>query len=282
MLRNKKYILTVITILTIATTGCYEPSDIDAFDSGEPAIVIEGLITDHDSTSTVTVSRSVSAKDTNDYLPVNNALVLLRDDMGNSAQLENIGNGKYQTSEIIGIPEHEYLLTVEVDGMRYNSIELMPKAFDIDSIIVEYKNSRTLFDTIGYYISVFTPKIKDTIQYYRIEIEKNNKQLNGYSNLWLFEDSHEKNFFRMDITHDFELGDTVIVKVFSISPSIYEYLFGLSKQFSVNFSNIQPPLTNPESNINPTALGYFQVSSVNTYQIVIGSEMYQTIKISDL
>jgi len=272
----------IISILTIIeVTGCYEPSDIDAFDSGEPAIVIEGLITDFDSTCSVIVSQSVAPTDSVNCTFINNATVVIRDDLGNSAKLQNIGNGKYLTKDIIGKPGHEYLLTIEIDESRYNSIERMPKSIIIDSIIVEYQSTRTIFDTIGYYISIFTPKTEDSVLYYRIEIERNNTLLDGYSNLWIYEDNHKTDIFQMNIPQNFETGDSLTIKIYSLTKPIYEYYFGLSKQFNINFSNIQPPLTNPESNINPTALGYFQASTVNSFHLIVGNEMRKVVKIKD-
>lgn len=273
-------ILVVFAILFIATTGCYEPSEHTAFDKGEQVVVIEGSITNIDSMSTVIVTRTVDATDTVDCEYIDNAIVYLRDDYGNSAQLEYVVDGIYQTTEIEGIIGHNYLLTVDVDGERYSSIEKMPNQVYIDSILVEYKDSYTIFDTIGYYVSIFSTQNADTLQYYRIEVEKNGKRLNGYSNMWLFEDSHLTDIFKMVIPYKFEVGDSVVINVYSLSANVYEYFSGLSKQFTTNFSNIQPPLTNPESNIRPTALGCFQASSIMQFNIVI-KDGNQKINLTD-
>lgn len=267
-------ILAVGILATVAATGCYEPSDSMVFGKGEKLYVVEGRVTDVDSVATVIVSKSFDAVGENKNVYVDNANVVLRDDQGNSAQLENVGNGVYQTSEIKGVVGTRYLLTVEIDGQNISSIDKMPVPASADSIVVEYKDSYTIFDTIGYYVSIYSTQSDDTLQYYRVEVEKNGVKLNDYSSLWLFEDAHLSRVFKMTIPHNFVEGDSVVVSICSLSAPVYEYFFGLSKQFKTNFSNTQPPFTNPVSNLatgnsETTSLGYFQASSVLRFSFVI-------------
>ena len=268
---RKNILLLIVTFATAFTTGCYEPSDFNAFGDGERVVVIEGRVTDADSVSTVIVSRSVGALDSCDNEYVDNATVYLRDDQGNTAQLIGIGNGKYRTTEINGEVGTRYLLTVEVDGEHYSSIDKMPPRPIIDSVVVEFRNNYTIFDTIGYYVSIYSRQNNDSTQFYRVEIEKNGQLLNDGLSLWLYEDSHLADVYKMTIPHTFVTGDSITVSVYSLSPNAYEYFSGLSKQFSTIYSNIQPPLTNPESNIMPSALGYFHASSVIKSHFVIGN-----------
>lgn len=272
-----KVVLVVSLAIFFVATGCYEPSEYTAFDEGEQVVVIEGLVTDVDSVSAVYVTRTVSSKDTADCEHINNAVVFLRDDKGNSAELENVGDGTYLTDGIVGEVGGRYLLTVEVDGERYSAIDAMPTRISVDSVVVEYQNSYTYFDTIGYYVSIYSKQNSDTLQYYRVEVELNGEVLNGYSELWLFEDAHLADVCKMTIPRNFSQGDSVVMGIYSLSASAYEYYSGLSKQFVSNFSNIQPPLTNPENNIR-RALGYFQASSVVRIGFVVSSSNHMVLK----
>lgn len=267
---RKNILLPIVAFATAFTTGCYEPSDFAEFGHSEPIIVIDGRITNSDSAATVVVSRSVDATDSVDCELIDNAIVILRDDQGNSAQLQNAGKGVYQTTEIAGNIGNRYLLTVEVDDKDYSSVDKMPPYAQVDSIVIEYRNSYTIFDTIGYYLSVYSQRNSDSVQFYRIEIEENGKLLNDGLSLWLYEDSHLSENYQMTIPHPFESGDVVEVSVYSLSPTVYEYFSGLSNQYSSKYSNIQPPLTNPKSNIRPSALGCFQASSVVRTRFRIG------------
>ena len=267
-------ILAVSILATVAATSCYEPSDSTVFGSGENLYVIEGRITDADSVSTVIVSKSVSGNSNNNCEYISNAVVVLRDDQGNSALLKNVGNGTYQTSDIKGIVGNRYLLTVDVDDHLFSSVDKMPGHASTDSIVIEYKDNFTIFDTIGYYVSIYSTQNDDTLQYYRVEIEKNGKVLDDYSALWIFEDAHLSRVFKMTIPRNFMVGDSVVMNIYSLSAPVYEYFSGLSKQFKTNFSNTQPPFTNPKSNmatndLETNPLGYFQASSVLRFSFVI-------------
>ncbi len=274
-------ILAVSILATVAATGCYEPSDFNAFGKGERVVVIEGRVTNADSVSTVVVTRTVDALSGTDCEFVNDAIVYLRDDLGNSAQLQSEGNGVYRTTEIDGAIGNRYLLTVEVDGDHYSSIDKMPPQALIDSMVVEYRDNYTIFDTIGYYVSIYTRRNNDSAQFYRVEIEKNGTLLNDGLSLWLYEDSHLTDVYKMTIPHTFFIGDSVVVGVYSLSPNVFEYFSGLSKQFSTIYSNIQPPLTNPETNIQPSALGCFQASSVIRTRFVIGNARRRVVIIGN-
>ena len=146
-------------------------------------------------------------------------------------------------------------------------------------MVVEYRDNYTIFDTIGYYVSIYSKQNTDSTQYYRVEIEKNGKVLNDGLSLWLYEDSHLSDNYKMTIPHTFTSGDSVVVSVYSLSASVFEYFSGLSKQFSTIYSNIQPPLTNPESNIQPLALGCFQASSVIKTQFVVGTARRRVVMV---
>lgn len=278
---RKNILLPIVAFATAFTTGCYEPSDFNAFGDGERAVVIDGRVTDADSVSIVTVTRTVDALSDSDCEYVDDAIVYLRDDQGHSAELKNIGNGIYRTTQIEGIVGNRYLLTVEVDGMHYSSIDKMPPQVLIDSMVVEYRDNYTIFDTIGYYVSIYTRRNNDSAQFYRVEIEKNSTLLNDGLSLWLYEDSHLTDVYKMTIPHTFFIGDSVVVGVYSLSPNVFEYFSGLSKQFSTIYSNIQPPLTNPETNIQPSALGCFQASSVNRTRFVIGNARRRVVMVGN-
>jgi hypothetical protein len=275
-LRGNSYLIHFLIItFFLFTYSCIETSDFDVFEKGEKKVVIEGKITDIDSVCTVIVSRSVDPNDTARYKPLDNATVYLKDDQGNTATLVSVGSGKYRTSEIKGIPGHQYLLVVDVDSIRYRSLETMPPKPKIDSVGVKYQKDYTIFDSIGYYVTFYSGKNDDKVQYYRVEVESNGVPFDDYSDLLLYEDSHIDTFYRMRLPYLFNVGDSISVKIYSLSAPVYEYFSGLSKQFTTNFSNIQPPLMNPESNISPDPLGYFQASSVASASVVISDLSYE-------
>ena len=156
----------------------------------------------------------------------------------------------------------------------------MPQRILIDSIVVQYRDNYTIFDTIGYYASVFSTQKPGALHYYRIEIEVNGVTLNDGSSLWLYEESRAADIYKMTVPYTLNIGDEVVVSVYSLSSSVYEYFSGLSKQFMSKYSNVQPPLINPNGNITPSALGCFQASSVIRSRFVVDGSTHKVVMVS--
>lgn len=264
-----RYICIVVLCVTMFTTSCYEPYNYNDFEKGDKNIVIEGIVNNIDSVTTIKISRTVEANSSKDFDYVDDAEVVVKDDAGNTTLFENMGNGIYQTCNVKGAIGTQYLFSAKIGDNVYSAIDKMPSPINIDSVVVKYQDNYNFFDSIGYYISIYSTQKVDSLRYYRIDVERNGVMLDGYAHLWLYEDALLSDEFRMTIPYNFKSSDKVIVKVSSISKPIYEYFVGLSKQFTINFSNIQPPLTNPIGNIKPRIMGYFQASSVVRMEFVI-------------
>jgi hypothetical protein len=103
-------------------------------------IVIDGLITNSDNSSTVRLSRTFQQLNTGPSM-VNDATVSITDDQQHSFFLANKGNGIYMTDslEFKGIPGRTYVLHVHTsNGGEYESDQcLMQPVPDIDSIYFE-------------------------------------------------------------------------------------------------------------------------------------------------
>lgn len=269
MLPVRKIILFISILLLFLITACIEPSDFDAWDTSDSQVVIEARLTDMDTVFSVLVSRSASPDNANTFIPVNDARIFLKDNQGNTDTLTFQSNGHYQALNIHGIPGNSYLLVVNVDSVFYRAIETMPPKPKIDSVNVRYQDYVTIFDTIGYYVTFYSGKNDDTMQYYRVEIELNGMPFDDYSDLLLYEDSHIAATYQMRLPYRFNEGDTVSVKIYALTSPVYEYFTGLAKQFTYNFSNIQPPLMDPKTNLRSDPLGYFQASSVAVSSVII-------------
>ena len=118
------------------------------------------------------------------------------------------------------------------------------------------------------------------MHYYRIEVEVNGSLLNDGSSLWLYEESRVADIYKMTVPCTLNVGDEVVVSVYSLSASVYEYFSGLSKQFMSKYSNVQPPLINPDGNITPSALGCFQALSVVRSRFVVEGSRRKVVLVS--
>jgi hypothetical protein len=105
-------------IAFIAITTCIDPIAFNA-PKAQSLYVIQGLISTDAGPYEVSVSRGFSlGQEPSSSAPVENAIITLFDDNGNTDQFVEISPGKYQSSGIIqGVLGHSYHIRVETsDG----------------------------------------------------------------------------------------------------------------------------------------------------------------------
>lgn len=254
-------------LILLLLSGCYEPLEGDLFEDYLPKVVIEGRFSNQEPPYFINVSITAPPDGIPDFFPVNGAVIKISNDFGMSAIADSFSSGKYIINNWDLIPSNWYHLKVYTDGKVYTADELMPSYPKIDSFQVNYRSN--FVDGSGYYFKLFIHAKVDTTQYYRAEVWKNGELFNSYSDLLFFDDSYTKEQFAWTAPYAFSKGDSVNIKLHGISENMYKYYYGLSKQTTNNFSNIQPPMLNPPSNINNHPLGYFQVSAVSSIDSVL-------------
>ena len=94
----------IISILFIALvfTSCEKTVDLD-YKGNQSKLIIEGNITNEPGPYFVRLTKSIPLSDTGSYPTVDNAVVTIRDDAGNSETLTSQGNGKYRTNSLTGV-----------------------------------------------------------------------------------------------------------------------------------------------------------------------------------
>ncbi|MEQ9168642.1 MAG: DUF4249 family protein, partial [Fulvivirga sp.] len=128
----------VIFLATCAffITSCTEVIDID-LNSSDPEIVIEGNISNNGESAVVKITESINFDESNDFTNVENALVTLNDDMGNSEILVEMSPGIYSSNSLIGTIGNTYFLIVEAKGNTLTSQSIIPNRVAFDSLIIE-------------------------------------------------------------------------------------------------------------------------------------------------
>jgi hypothetical protein len=132
-----KSILSLIFVFTLYT--CIDPfnPNITGYES---LLVVDGLITDANSTYSVILSRTVQQQDSKPVM-VSNATIFISDDTGKSSFLKNQGNGLYKTDsvEFRGVAGRTYILHIQTgNGNEYESEPcLLQSGAEIDTIYFE-------------------------------------------------------------------------------------------------------------------------------------------------
>jgi len=235
-------------------------------DNAAPQLVIEGNLTDEDGAQVVTISKSVSFSATDDFPPVSGAIVTISDSTGVPNVLTETSPGTYVIVPYQGQYGHTYTLTVKVNGVTYKASSTMPKPVQLDSLTAKSddlgkKNLRTI--VVNYQDP---PNVANQ---YRFILSINKRQVNTvFTNDDSFTNGRyvKEELFQTgtDIMH----GDTARVEMQCIDKNIYKYWFTLSQQQNNGPGGGITP-SNPPSNFNNGALGYFSAHTVSNAAITV-------------
>ena len=183
---RQKSIFTLFVVFTFCT--CIDPYT-PKLTGYASLLVVDGLITDANTSYTVSLSRTFQEQNSGSY-SINNATVSISDDSGNTTFLNNQGNGIYKTdsTEFKGIVGRTYVLNVLTNaGESYESeLCLMQAVPDIDSVYFakdqQFTNNQTqLQDGVMVYLD---SRQGDKNQYLRWDFEE----------VWKFKIPYPKTF----------------------------------------------------------------------------------------
>lgn len=264
----KNIFLIIISLFLVIS--CEREIDLNLEDqSGN--IVIEANVTDQADPYSVRITKSVSFTQSNTYPGIENAQVTLSDNLGQTENLQHIGNGIYQASSFQGQSGRTYTLKVQTDGKEYTSQSKMPEAVQFqgleqDSFMVAGETSYTLLPIFvdppalgNRYL--FTYSVNDNPKKYFSEFSDNVN--NGAPNqrpLILPNDDE-------DGAVKVKVGDKITVKMQCIDDAVYTFYSALLQLSGGGGGGVTP--TNPPSNISNGALGYFSAHTVSVKTIVI-------------
>lgn len=264
----KNIFLIIISLFLVIS--CEREIDLNLEDqSGN--IVIEANVTDQAGPYTVRITKSVSFTQSNTYPGIENAQVTLSDNLGQTENLQHIGNGIYQASSFQGQSGRTYTLKVQTDGKEYTSQSKMPEAVEFqgleqDSFMVAGETSYTLLPIFvdppalgNRYL--FTYSVNDHPKKYFSEFSDNVN--NGAPNqrpLILPNDDEDGDV-------KVKVGDKITVKMQCIDDAVYTFYSALLQLSGGGGGGVTP--TNPPSNISNGALGYFSAHTVSVKTIVI-------------
>lgn len=257
IISNSKKMKKILSIIIIALlfTSCEKTVDLD-YKANQSKIIIEGNITNEPGAYFVKITKSIRLTDTGDYPAINDAVVTISDDAGNSETLTLQGNGLYRTNTLIGVQGRTYTLSVNAENQTYTAQSTMQQQVAFDSIKVE---SVDIFGETEYnLIPVYNdPDAKGNN--YRFVLSVNNKLINQH----LIQNDEIKNgvvnTLRLEINdNDLKLkaGDTVAIKMQCIDKNVALYYTSLVLMADSGPGGGTTP-NNPPGNISNGALGVF-------------------------
>lgn len=258
----KKIFYILSLALIFVATSCEKVIDLDV-NSEDPKYVIEGIVTKDSTKHIVKITRTLNFDETTSFPTVDNANVVITDNLGNSTTLALIAPGTYQSTNYLGVEGRTYTITVNVDGKTFTSSSTMPTQVVIDTLTLQ--NFSFGSPTPLYYPVANRMDPLGIRNFYSFNLYKNGDRVNGiFIQDDQFADGDE--FLQPIFGGDYETGDTLILDMFCIDEGVHKYFNTLSIN-SQGTSGAVP--ANPDSNFGSSCLGYFSAQTSQRKTLVI-------------
>lgn len=252
---------TLIALAVISGMGsCTKVIDIKLNDK-DPQYVIEGHVTLGDSVHRVDISQTQNIDDSSPEPTIDNAVVLLIDDLGNSQYMNLVAPGRYETVNYPISADRTYTLQVTIDGQLFLSTASVPQAVTLLNVLTfPFSFGPQTFNAI-------VPLRLDpggVANYYEFKLRKHGKP-NPIPGFFIQSDQYnDGNLAQEPIFADgINSGDTIDVEMLSINREVYDFFFALQQ----NQQGSTP--ANPTSNISGGCIGYFSVQTKSQKQVII-------------
>jgi len=257
----------IIIIISLFFASCEKTIDLD-YKNNQSKIIIEGNITNSTGPYFVKISKSISLTETGAYPTIDDALVSISDDDGNSEVLIPQGNGTYRTKILEGVEGRTYTLKVETENQTYTAQSTMPYQVPFDDIKVE---KISFAGEIEYnLIPVYTDPIKKGDNY-RFVLSVNNKLINMHLVLNDELKNGMVNTLKLEINDDdleFKSGDLIDIEMQCIDKRVSLFYTALALMADSGPGGGTTP-NNPPNNISNGALGVFSAHSMETKSTTI-------------
>lgn len=262
-----KNILSIIGA-ALLLTSCEKIVDLKYKDNPSK-MVIEGNVTNEAGPYFVKITKSVKLTETGAYPTVDNAVVTISDNVGNSETLIAQGSGVYKTATLSGVTGRTYTLTVQAENQTYTAQSILQPRVPFDSIRVE-KNifaGETEYNLIPVYKD---PSLKGNN--YRFVVSLNNKLINQH----LIQNDEVKNGVvnaeRLEINLDddlkFKAGDLISITMQCVDEKVALYYKTLALMGDSGPGGGTTP-NDPPTNISNGALGIFSAHTTETKNVTL-------------
>ncbi|MDP4265708.1 MAG: DUF4249 domain-containing protein [Bacteroidota bacterium] len=250
-------------------SSCQKVIHID-LNSAEKKYVIEAIITDQPGTAQVLITQTKNFEEDNNFPGISGAIVTISENGGNPVTLTESSPGKYEATTLTGTSGKTYSLSVSAGGKTFTAVSTMPQKVNLDTIFVTdellFTDTRKIVNTV-YHDPPGRGNNYRFIQYINNKkgnqiIINNDDYTDGrtvYNKLFYFPDDNDSDKIKS--------GDTVRIDMLCIDANIYKYWFSLDRSSTGGSGQATP--SNPVSNLQGGALGYFSAHTLQTKTMLV-------------
>lgn len=262
----KKIYLYLLATIAFAFTSCEEVIDYE-LRNADTKLVVEGLITNKPGPYTVRLSNTKGYLEEGRTQGVDNAIVTISDNHGNSETLLAVGNGLYKTQTLQGVPGYTYYLSAVVDGKTYTAQSYMPSVSTIDSLTFQYRK-KTHMEDEGYFPILHFADPVGKGNYYRWNVYVNGV-LDPDELAVLQDELYDGSYGHANMGFLVQKNDCLRVELYGIDKPAYNFWHALMNQQNSNGGPFESTPANAPGNISGGAIGFFGASAVSEIEAVV-------------
>lgn len=269
--RTNKLMLFLI-FAYFAFVGCEEIIEVE-LDDASPQIVIEAEVSQNPEFNKVTITKSTDFFNPGEYEKISDAQIVVTEINGASYTFLEISPGNYTNKNLVAKVGSEYSITVSVEGKTFTATSTLPKPLVLDSMAV-IGEKRPFQDELDYEYHVYFQDNPGIGDYARFRL-----YINGIEKGGIFRyddrltDGRYIDFWRFFINPDEKVkpGDVVEIEMLTIDKASFEYFDTLRRALATSTGGPFGPSapSNPVTNWDNGALGYFSVYSLDSQSVVI-------------
>lgn len=260
-----------LILLLFSLIACEEVIQVD-LDNAEPQLIIEATIAGPGN-NLVSITKSTDFYNPSEYENISGAEIIVSKTNGNSYRFAETSPGRYTNSSLETNIGSVYSITVNYDSKTYKANSYLPEPIIIDSIAA-IGEKRPFRDELNYEYHVYFQDHPNVEDYARFKISINGELKTG---IFRYDDRLSdgkyidfNRFFFQD-NKDISVGDTVTIETFSIDKATFEYFDTLRRVLATSTGGPFGPSSpsNPTTNWDNGALGYFSVYTYDSKTIII-------------
>lgn len=260
-------ILNISSLLLAALLfSCEKIIDVNINDS-DPQIVAQANVSDNGKAKVI-LTKSINFDETNEFPEVENAIVVISDDNGNSEKLIETEKGVYTSNTINTVIGETYYLNIKSDETTLTSFSKIPKKINFDGLFIVPGESfngpgQPTEEILNIFVKYEDPVDEDN--FYRFKEYINGKMTKTYFFDDLLTNGSTATTLLRDRERDLNSGDTLRIEMQCLDKSAYDYFssFGLNRG-----PNSSTP-ANAVTNIEGSQLGYFSAHTFDEKIVVI-------------
>lgn len=270
-----------ISLALIALTSCEQVIDID-LNLAEPALVINGKVV-QDSLVSICIQETTSYFSPDSQRCIDSAIVVITEDNNAPDTLNNNGYGRYTSQSLRGKVGSTYLMKVIYDGQEYEASSFLPAApiiyelgtLPLLSFFGEDSTGESSFPPGGRMDSVpnmLIGKFYDdpsADDYFLMQYWLNGENISTPYDP-ISDASTENDTINIRVVSSFYLGDTIVVKAYSVDKKVFTYFDMLDDVLSGSIFSASTPY-NPHTNISNGALGIFTAMNMSSDTVIVGN-----------